>query len=181
MDPCEDNPTPALADPTAEDSMEEGTEQQEPLYTANTPLILDTAISIDNGSVMDTQNIIVSTTAVGGTEVSTTGAITIGSQMYIIQPDPTQAGEGSLEHQAFVLQPDGASSVSGVPTTQEEAIGMQSAAEGSVVVEGSDMMSRADYATESVEAEADTFQSMQAAEEEVAGVISPGRHVLALL
>lgn len=183
MDPCEENQTTVMADPTTEDSMEEGTNQQEQLYAASTPLILDTsAISINNSSAMDTQTVMVTTADVTGTEVTTTRAITIGSQMYIIQSDPTQDAEGNLDHQAFVLQPeDIVSSVNSVPTTQGEAISMQSTGEEIVMGEGGDAMSQVDYTEESAAVVDDTqvagtFQSLQAAEEGVAGDISPGRH-----
>lgn len=183
MDPGEENQTAVMSDPTGEDSMGESTDQQEQLYSANTPLILDTsAISINNGSVMDTQNVIVTTTGVTGTEATTTRAITIGSQMYIIQSDPTQDAEGNLDHQAFVLQPeDIVSSVSSAPTTQGETISMQSAGEEVVLGEGGDAMTRVDYVAEPSGAvdgtqDAGTFQSLQVAEEGVAGDISPGRH-----
>ncbi|XP_076444934.1 uncharacterized protein LOC143282926 [Babylonia areolata] len=174
MDPCNENQA-VIPDPTTEDSMEAAADQQDQLYGTNTSLILDpTTISI-NGS----DNDIVTTASVSAADVATTGAIAIGSQMYIIQSDPSQSAEGALNPHAFVLQPEMAVSVGNVPTTQGEAVTMHSVGEESAVGDGSEAIAGVSYMAEQAVAVEDssvatTYQNLSGAEEGVTGVVSPG-------
>ncbi|KAK7107938.1 uncharacterized protein [Littorina saxatilis] len=172
MDSSEETQPTATADSTAEDSMEEAEDQGEHLYSTDAPMILDpSAMSINSSGVIDAQNVIVTTSAMSSTEVATTRAITIGSQMYIIQTDPSHSGDASLDQHAFVLQPDVVSSVGSISTSQGEAISLQSAGEEGAMGDEGGFSSAESTAVVDASQVAGTFQALQGDEEGVTGVI----------
>lgn len=176
MDSSEETQPTATADSTAEDSMEEVEDQGEHLYSTDAPMILDpSAMSINSSGVIDAQNVIVTTSAMSSTEVATTRAITIGSQMYIIQTDPSHSGDAGLDQHAFVLQPDVVSSVGSISTSQGEAISLQSAGEEGAMGDEGGFSSAESTAVVDASQVAGTFQALQGDEEGVTGVIDTGR------
>ena len=182
MDTSEDSQQVILAEPVAQNTMETGGDQQVQLYDhPSAPLILDPNSTIISSNHNDSEVVTTSTMSAGG-HVPTSGAFSLGSQVYIIQSHQTQSVDTGLD---FVVPSSAAVSVADMPSV---SVSDMPVAEGEVlsaaveqeVVEGVDGLADDGYITQQREAVVDagsdsaTYHSLAAAEDGVTGVLPAG-------